>query len=160
MTRNERFDRTVSDWLDDEAGHRVPDYLGEVLARTTRTRQRPAWSSLERWLPMQTTLRLAPVPRIAWLLVVARASSLALGAAALVDRLAPRDSRRRSGSARNGAILYGATTATSTRSIRSAAHRRPLIAGLDERQSRRCSRRTGPGSLFLRDAQSTRPSTG
>ena len=30
----------------------MPDYLDEILARTTRTRQRPWWSSLERWLPV------------------------------------------------------------------------------------------------------------
>ena len=84
MTRNDGFDRTVSDWLDEQAGRGAPDYLDEILARTTRTRQRPAWSSLERWLPVQTTLRFAPVPRIAWLLVVDRSSWSPLGAAAVL----------------------------------------------------------------------------
>ena len=68
MTLNDGFDRTVSDWLDEQAGHGMPDYLDETLARTTRTRQRPWWSSLERWLPVQTTLRFAPaLPGVAWL---------------------------------------------------------------------------------------------
>src|SRR5436190_15908692 len=70
MTLYDGFDRTVFAWLDEQAGQGMPGYLDEVLARTTGTRQRPWWSSLERWLPMQTTLRLTPVPRIAWLLVV------------------------------------------------------------------------------------------
>jgi hypothetical protein len=70
MTLNDGFERTVSDWLDEQAGHGMPGYLDEALARTTRTRQRPAWSSLERWFPVQSTLRFAQVPRIAWLLVV------------------------------------------------------------------------------------------
>jgi Tol biopolymer transport system component len=70
MTYNDGFDRTVSEWLTDQAGHSRPDYLDEVLSRTTRTRQRPAWSSLERWLPVLSTTRFAPVPRMAWLLVV------------------------------------------------------------------------------------------
>jgi hypothetical protein len=48
MTLNDGFERTVSDWLDEQAGHGMPGYLDEALARTTRTRQRPAWSSLER----------------------------------------------------------------------------------------------------------------
>ena len=52
MTYNDGFDRTVSEWLTEQAGRGAPDYLDEVLARTTRTRQRPAWSSLERWLPV------------------------------------------------------------------------------------------------------------
>lgn len=83
MTYNDGFDRTVSDWLADQAGHRTPDYLGEVLSKTTRTRQRPAWSSLERWLPVLSTTRFAPVPRMAWLLVVL-GLVLALGAVAFI----------------------------------------------------------------------------
>jgi Tol biopolymer transport system component len=55
MTDNDGFDRTVSGWLHDQAGRGAPAYLDEVLARTMRTRQRPAWSSLERWLPMDLT---------------------------------------------------------------------------------------------------------
>jgi hypothetical protein len=55
MTINDGFERTVSDWLADQAGHGSPAYLDEVLVRTTRIRQRPAWSSLERWLPMDLT---------------------------------------------------------------------------------------------------------
>ena len=52
MTYHDGFDRTVSEWLDEQAGRGAPAYLDEVLTRTTRTRQRPAWSSLERWLPV------------------------------------------------------------------------------------------------------------
>ena len=55
MTLNDGFDRTVSDWLVEQAGQGSPAYLDEVLSRTTRTRQRPAWSSLERWLPVGLT---------------------------------------------------------------------------------------------------------
>ena len=55
MTLDDGFERTVSDWLDEQAGQGMPGYLDEVLARTTRTRQRPAWSSLERWLPVDLT---------------------------------------------------------------------------------------------------------
>lgn len=108
MTQHDGFDRTLFDWLDEQAGRGTPTYLGDVLARTTRTRQRPAWSSLERWLPMQTTLRLTPVPRMAWLLVVA-----ALLAAVLVAVLVA-GSRTQPlpapfGPARNGVVLFGGT---------------------------------------------------
>jgi hypothetical protein len=66
MTLNDGFERTVSDWLDEQAGRGAPGYLDDVLARTTRTRQRPAWSSLERWLPvdMTTNLRIAARPTL------------------------------------------------------------------------------------------------
>jgi Tol biopolymer transport system component len=57
MTADDRFDRTLPAWLRDDAAHRVTDHLDEVLRVTATTRQRPAWSSLERWLPVDTTLR-------------------------------------------------------------------------------------------------------
>ena len=74
MTLNDGFERTVSDWLDEQAGHGMPGYLDETLARTTRTRQRPAWSSLERWLPMDmtTNLRIAARPTLGRALLLAR----------------------------------------------------------------------------------------
>ena len=57
MTANEGFDRRLSAWLAEDAAHRVPDHLDEVLVRTVATRQRAWWSSLERWLPMDLTTR-------------------------------------------------------------------------------------------------------
>lgn len=55
MTTNDSFERRLTDWLDEDSEHRVPGHLAEVLIRTVATRQRPGWSSLERWLPMTTT---------------------------------------------------------------------------------------------------------
>jgi len=108
MTLNDGFDRTVAGWLDEQAGRGAPSYLDEVLARTVRTRQRPAWSSLERWLPMQTTLRFVPVPRAAWLLVVL-ALLVTLGAAAVWIGSQQREGLPPFGPAANGAIIYGAS---------------------------------------------------
>jgi len=67
MNRDDTFDPTISDWLHADAEHRVPEHLDAVLRRTRTERQRPAWSSLERWLPLDTILRargvLGPQPR-------------------------------------------------------------------------------------------------
>ncbi len=52
MNPSDAFDRHVSDWLHADAEHRVPEHLDAVLRRTRTERQRPAWSSLERWLPI------------------------------------------------------------------------------------------------------------
>jgi Tol biopolymer transport system component len=73
MTTDDVFGRTLATWLKEEAEHHVPDHLAEVLQRTAVTRQRPAWSSLERWLPMDTTLRprLIDLPRASRLVLVA-----------------------------------------------------------------------------------------
>jgi dipeptidyl aminopeptidase/acylaminoacyl peptidase len=77
MTYHDGFDRTVSEWLDEQAGRGAPGYLDEILTRTTRTRQRPWWSSLERWLPVDITayrsvlVRPAPMRAFALLVILA-----------------------------------------------------------------------------------------
>src|SRR3954447_12690854 len=49
------MERSLTAWLD--AHTSTPTYLAETMARTRVTRQRPAWTFAERWLPMQLTLR-------------------------------------------------------------------------------------------------------
>jgi len=106
MTAHDDFDAMLSDWLDDQAGRGAPDYVDEILVRTTRTRQRPAWSSLERWLPVQLafTSRVAPFGRLAWTLLVIALITLA----AAVLLLAGVGQRRlpHFGSAANGPIAF------------------------------------------------------
>jgi len=75
MTTPERFERQLPDLMADLASARVPDYFDDLLQATARTRQRPAWASLERWLPMDLTLpaplgRARLVPRLALLLLI------------------------------------------------------------------------------------------
>lgn len=107
MTVRTDFNGVISDWLDEQAGRGAPDYLDEILSRTTRTRQRPAWSSLERLLPMQMTLRLAPVPKIAWLVAIL-GLVIALSAAALLVAGSRPHLASPFGLAANGVIAYGA----------------------------------------------------
>jgi Tol biopolymer transport system component len=72
MNPSDGFDRTVSAWLHQDAEHRVPQHLDAVLHRTRTERQRPAWSSLERWLPLDTAFRtrVASAPRPGRVLLV------------------------------------------------------------------------------------------
>ena len=100
MNPSDGFDRTVSDWLHADAEQRVPDHLNGVLRRTGTERQRSAWSSLERWLPVQTIPRPVPVPRVAWLLVI-----IALIAALAVAALAI-GGRPHLGKAANGTLVF------------------------------------------------------
>jgi Tol biopolymer transport system component len=125
MTTNERLERTLSVWLHDDGAFRVPDHLDEVLAVTRQTRQRPAWSSLERWLPMDTTFRprLLTVPPAARLIAVA--ILLLLVAAIAIFAVGSRQRLPEPfGLARNGTFLatrdgdiytVDATTSTPTR---------------------------------------------
>ena len=52
MTTNDRFDRRLETGLELLAEPRFPDYLDDVLAVTSRRRQRPAWTFPGRWIPM------------------------------------------------------------------------------------------------------------
>jgi Tol biopolymer transport system component len=107
MNHSDDFGRTVSDWLHADAEHRVPPHLEAVLRRTRTERQRPAWSSFERWLPLDTTLRLTPVPRAGWLLIVL-ALVLAMGTAIVIVGTSQRRLPDPFGPAANGALVYSA----------------------------------------------------
>ena len=126
MTYDDGFDRTVSAWLDEQAGRGAPDYLDDVLARTTRSRQRPWWSSLERWLPMQSTLRFAQVPRAAWLLVIL-GLFLAIGTVILVG--SPRRPPSPFGPGAHGNVLYAAADGDIYAIDTATNVARPLLVG-------------------------------
>jgi hypothetical protein len=87
MTPIDRFERRLPDQLTELANPRVPSYLTDILADTARTRQRPAWSFLERWLPMALVLRrpaTAPPLRAVWVLLLAAPLAVALAASAAI----------------------------------------------------------------------------
>ena len=128
MTYNDGFDRTVSEWLIEQGEHSSPDYLDEILARTTRTRQRPAWSSLERWLPVLSTTRFAPVARMAWLLVVF-GLVFALAATALFIGSRTKPLPPPFGMAGNQTLLYGAADGDIYALDTATNEAHPLITG-------------------------------
>ena len=107
MTTFERFERDIPTLMDEIAPPRLPDYLDDMLRQTGRTRQRPAWASLERWLPMDVVARPAPfrAPALRPLLILLLigllvAASLAIYAGTQRTRLP-----EPFGPARNGLIL-------------------------------------------------------
>ncbi len=91
MTDRDDLDRMLTGWLDDPFTPPAPPYLGQVLERTRHVRQRPAWASVERWLPMADKVlqpTTAPALRMAWLLtIVLLVLALALGAVVVGSRL-------------------------------------------------------------------------
>jgi hypothetical protein len=107
MTTNEGFDRRLSAWLAEDAAHRVPDHLDEVLVRTVATRQRAWWSSLERWLPMDTTTSLRRFGRVpsGRLILVAVLAIALIGLLLAVVASRQRRLPEPFGVARNGAIV-------------------------------------------------------
>ena len=63
MDQRPNVDRLLSTWSEDAYSPPAPAYLSKVLERTQRTRQRHAWASLERWLPMTVTTDRPAAPR-------------------------------------------------------------------------------------------------
>ena len=85
MTANERMNAHLSELMHDLAGSAI-EPLDDVLRQTARTRQRPAWTFPERWLPMtEITAQAVPEYRrpvvllIAFLLLLAAFAVVASG---------------------------------------------------------------------------------
>jgi hypothetical protein len=107
MTTNREFDRQLADWLHETSAHRVPDHVTDVLLITRATRQRPWWSSFERWLPVSVLERqIVPVVRFPWRFVVVGALLLTLIAAALLFAGSQRHLAPPFGPAKNGTITF------------------------------------------------------
>ncbi len=56
MTTRSYSERDLTVWLEAAGQPTTPDYVDDLLARTARARQRPAWFP-ERWLPMDVPAR-------------------------------------------------------------------------------------------------------
>ena len=67
MSTDRRFERDLPESLRDLYLGPSPDYRYDVLARTSRMRQRPAWMFPERWLPMAVVdRRRLFAPNVPW----------------------------------------------------------------------------------------------
>ena len=55
MTQRHGLERDLAAWFSDTATPQTPAYLDDLLQRTARSRQRPRWTFLERYLPMTAT---------------------------------------------------------------------------------------------------------
>jgi len=84
MTSQPRFERNVPALLEDLYLGSAPSYRDDLLAAVGRTRQRPAWSFPERWLPVDITNRLALAPRLPYRQLAILAMLAILAAAAVL----------------------------------------------------------------------------
>ena len=85
-------------------GQARPDYLPDIVAQAGRTRQRPAWTFLERWLPMDIAVRRQGVPRA--VLVFAVLALLMTLLVATVAFIGTRTSQPPLAAATNGLIAF------------------------------------------------------
>ena len=108
MMPSDRFDRRLPAILDELAQPRTPDYFDDLLGRTARTRQRPAWTLLERWLPMVDITRQPAFARqVPWRPIAVLALILLLLAASLAFVIGSRHALPAPfGLAQNGLVAY------------------------------------------------------
>lgn len=110
MTAFDRFDQRLANGLDDLAAERYPEYFDDVLELAVRRSQRPAWTFIERWLPMSTvTRRTVFAPALPWRTIAILAALLALLIAALAVSIGMQPNLTPApafGRADNGAIAY------------------------------------------------------
>ena len=65
------FDRLMTQWMEADAHAREPEHLiDSVLERTRAARRIPRWLLPERWIPVQLTMPLRGVPRLAPILLL------------------------------------------------------------------------------------------
>jgi len=110
MTAFDRIEPRLPQLLDELGTAGVPDYFDDMLQRAATVRQRPAWSSLERWLPMGEIAQIAPIrPRIPWRVIAIAAMLLLVAVAGLAyvgSRPTPVPVPAPFGPAANGSMLY------------------------------------------------------
>jgi hypothetical protein len=116
-----RFEQDLPALLADLYVGVSPDYRDDLFGQTARMSQRPAWTFLERWIPVDIASRRLPVANIPWRTLAVTLLVLVLAAAAL---FAVAGSTRRVpppfGPARNGPIAYGQSDAIYTRTTMDA----------------------------------------
>ena len=184
MTTFDRFEREIPELMAELAPPRVPDYFDDMLRQAARTRQRPAWSALERWIPMGVIARTQPMRPMPWRLIAIGIALLLLAGAALLYAGSRPHLPAPFGPARNGQILFATldgeimTIDPSTGAAKGPDRRSDLrcrsvvlerrnevrIRSLDRHRSEPCSSRTADGSSVRRAARArgvrSRSSTG
>ncbi len=107
MTSTDGLDRRLTARLDERAAPRAPDGLSEAITeRIDGMQQRPAWATLERWIPMETRAQLGAVPRTIVVFALLALLTLALATAITIGASNPPTVPPPFGAAANGLIAF------------------------------------------------------
>lgn len=154
MTVDGRIERNLPDILADLAVGPTPDYLHDVLATTARNRQRPAWTFVERWLPMTALTRSTPLSAMPWRPIgVVLLLILALAAGAVLIGSRPQRLPPPFGPAANGTLAFSVGGDIYVRDTATGTSR--LIVGGPGIDLSPAWSPPGTGVAFLRETGST-----
>lgn len=129
MTSEQRFERDLPAVLGELYLAGMPDYRDDLLRATAATRQRPAWSFLTRWIPMDVATRRLPSPSLPWRTLAVVLLILILAAAALIATVGSRPRLPpQFGPAGNGPFAFAANGDIFLRDGLTGAIR-PLVTG-------------------------------
>jgi Tol biopolymer transport system component len=131
MTAFDRIEPRMPELMSELAQASVPDYFDDMLRQTGRARQRPAWASLERWLPMDVVARPVPVraPALRPLVVLLLIGALLAAGVALYAGAQRTPLPEPFGPARNGVIVYSNADRDIVAFDPATGTETPLIAG-------------------------------
>jgi hypothetical protein len=107
MTSPRRFEQDLPEILADMYPAGTPDYRDDLFRQTARVRQRPAWTFLARWIPMDFATRRLPIAPLPWRTIGVLVLVILLAAATLLVVVGSRSHVPAPfGPARNGPIAY------------------------------------------------------
>jgi hypothetical protein len=149
-----RFEQDLRAFLEDEARHDRPDYLADILVRSAATRQRPAWTIPERWLPMSAAASRVALPfRVPWRILAVAALLIVLLAAALFVAGSRPHLPSPFGLAANGRIAYAANGDIYTADPVTGTAK-PIVTGSNSSDTQPVWSRDGTMLVFLRELSS------
>jgi len=157
MSAARTIETRLPEVLEELSNPRTPAYYDDILGQVARTRQRPGWTFIERWLPLTTlTARLATAPRVPMRISIALLFLLlAFAVSALIVGSSRPSVPAPFGVAGNGKIVFAdadgaiklATTGDSSTTfiVRGAGHSSPVFSP-DGRWLAYLQRSNGEGS--------------
>lgn len=107
MTSFDGLERRLTARLEGRAAPYAPEGLSEAITeRVDRTAQRPAWATLERWIPMETRAQFGAVPRAVVVFALLALLTLVMATAIAIGASNPPNLPPPFGPAGNGLIAY------------------------------------------------------
>jgi WD40 repeat protein len=91
MNRPDHLETELTAWFNETAAHQATDFLDDILWQTAHSSQRPRWTFLERWIPVDITMSRVQAPTgaryIALLVILILIAAIAVALAGAQRRI-------------------------------------------------------------------------